>query len=157
MNRMYLTFFAGLIFCTGICRAGDAKAYTLEDDFTDLKAAFDAIVPEKGITESQANLLAMLYFARYDGGCGFAEPVTRQGKFWVAETLVGPQGADGGDIRIYAANGWIMQRGLRFPLCKAPWTELKSILVQTVPSGMAGNASPSPVVDKPPVVTPAVR
>ena len=89
-------------------------------------ADFQKLTAKDGISESEANLLATLYFAAYDGGCGFATHVVRQGNWWVADTLVGPTGGSDQPIRIHVKFGWVNQKGR--PISRPPWLDLKKMI-----------------------------
>ncbi|MBE2286678.1 MAG: hypothetical protein IAE77_24695 [Prosthecobacter sp.] len=86
---------------------------------------FESIKLDDGIDAAEADLLATLYFARYEGMCGANFPVIRDKGRWRALTVVGYSGTAQPDIFVDAKTGVISHKG--YPDSVPPWRDLREM------------------------------
>ncbi len=91
---------------------------------------FHSIKIEDKIDAREADVLATLYFLRYDGFCGANSPVFQKGRKWYALTAAGPTGSADADIVIDSTSGVVRQKG--HPDSSPPWDDLRDVLNQPV-------------------------
>jgi len=109
-----------------LLRGGAAEGAKPLGTWDDVVTTFGAIRSEHRISRREADVLAILYFRRYYGFCGIGYPVIRKGDCWVADTLVGYAGANGGQIKINAKSGVISSP--QGKTVAPPWAELREFI-----------------------------
>lgn len=83
-----------------------------------------------GVDATEARALAEAYFCMSEGFDGGLWSMQREGDWWRFETVVGPAGTEGKDIRIHADNGQILMEGEKS--VPAPWDALKSFFADMI-------------------------
>ena len=81
---------------------------------------------DDGIDAKEADILASVYFRRYDGLCGSNDPVILRGSLWRAGTTVGYGGVRQADITVHPVTGIVRQKG--YPLSTPPWADLREVI-----------------------------
>lgn len=107
--------------CANSVKPPETYAY---DNTKPLAPQFHSIQLENGIDSLEADILATIYFSKYEGACGVNMPVIRRGRFWHSLTLVGYNGHPKPDITIDSRSGVVGQKG--HPSSTPPWDELRA-------------------------------
>jgi hypothetical protein len=121
-NRLCAVLAAILMVGCSISEPVVPKSYAFEESRS-LKAQFESINLADGVDAAEADILATLYFARYEGACGTNFPVIRDRSRWRALTVVGYAGRAQPDIFVNAKTGVVRHKG--YPDSAPPWQDLR--------------------------------
>lgn len=100
------------------------KSYAF-DESRSWRDQFESIKLDDGVDAAEADLLATLYFTRYEGMCGANSPVIRDKGIWRSFTAAGYSGSAQPDIIVDAETGLVSQKG--HPDSVPPWLELREL------------------------------
>jgi hypothetical protein len=107
--------------CANSVKPPESYAY---DNTKPIGPQFYSIQLDNGIDSREADILATVYFSKYEGACGGNMPVVRRGRFWHSLTLVGSSGHQNPDIKIDSRSGIVGQKG--HPTSIPPWDDLRA-------------------------------